>query len=78
MEQSAAFKDITSMICNLEKQLAQSDFHTSEEYVAKIEKQIEEHFSRCLNSLFVRKAALLAEVGERIAAKIISSYKKQK
>jgi hypothetical protein len=76
MEHSEGFKSVASKIKSLEQQLSLcaktiKDFEQSGK---DAEKEIEEHFARCMNSLAARKAVLLGEVAQKLAnQRMISS-----
>jgi hypothetical protein len=68
MEQSEGFKGVDSKIKSLEEQLSLCDktIKDFEQSGKEAEKEIEDHFARCMNSLAARKAVLLKEVAHKL------------
>jgi hypothetical protein len=76
MEHSEGFKSVESKIKSLEQQLSlcSKTIKDFEQSGKDAEKEIEEHFARCMNSLAARKVVLLEEVAQKIAnQRMISS-----
>ena len=65
MEQSAAFKSVRDTITDLESRLANVNNKEYEQSTKEVEREIEEHFSKCFNALAARKEALLQEVAQK-------------
>jgi hypothetical protein len=68
MEQSEGFKSVDSKIKSLEKELSLCDetMKDFEKSGKEAEKEIEEHFARCMNALAARKEVLLREVAQKV------------
>jgi septal ring factor EnvC (AmiA/AmiB activator) len=68
MEQSEGFKSVDSQIKSLEQELSLCNeaIKDVEQSGKDVEKEIEEHFARCMNSLAARKEVLLREVSQNI------------
>jgi hypothetical protein len=75
MEQSEGFKGVDSKIKSLEQQLSLCDkaIKDFEQSGKDAEKEIEEHFAKCMNSLAERKAVLLKDVAQKIVTQSIHS-----
>ena len=65
MEQSEAFKSAAARIKLLESKLA-ACANNNENSATQAEKEIEEHFAKCMNALAARKADLLREVKQKV------------
>jgi hypothetical protein len=76
MEQSEGFRGVDSKIKSLEHQLSLCDktIKDFEQSGKDAEKEIEEHFAMCMNSLAARKAVLLKEVSQKIIIQSIPSF----
>jgi hypothetical protein len=68
MEQSEGFKNVDSKIKSLEQELSlcNESIKDLEQSGKGAEKEIEEHFARCMNALAARKLVLLREVSNNV------------
>ena len=66
MEQTKGFKDVKATIELLQKQLAMCDSMSTlcESSTIHAEKEIEDHFFKCINALAARKDSLLKEIAQ--------------
>jgi hypothetical protein len=69
MEQTEAFKQVETTIATITNKLllCTNIDKVCEESVKDTEKEIEEHFARCINALAARKACLLREIAQKVA-----------
>jgi hypothetical protein len=76
MEQTEGFKSVDSQIKSLERELALCDetFKDIEQSGNVAEKEIEEHFARCMNSLAARKEVLMREVAQNVTNQRITPF----
>ena len=75
MENNKEFRSVVENIKQLEQQLLLSvDCKRYEQEGEEMEKEIEEHFARCMNSLAARKEALLRELNKHISDKSMLSH----
>ena len=76
MEQSEGYKKLEAKLQAFEQQLPLCDKANKvcERSGKDAEKDIEEHFAKCMNALAERKAALLREVARKVANQSIMHY----
>lgn len=75
MEQSEGYKSLQAKISVLEQQLSlcANANKECEESSKEVEKEIEEHFAKCMNALAERKASLLRGVAQKVKAQSMLS-----
>ena len=75
MENNKEFRSVVENIKQLEQQLSLSvDCKRYKQEEEEMEKEIEEHFARCMNSLAARKESLLRELNKHISDKSMISH----